>query len=218
MLRAVSEQERDVPEQVQRGAAAERHCRCRTLVMIGDDDEVTLEHAAEFYRGLPNAELSIVPGTSHGLLALDPASRALVERAQQLVHSGHQPRVHLVIEVDVRRRNDVPTGVARSAAAEFHPGCAEWMHGAPRTRTVVRIASGSSPLPRGRQRAVTEDVVALSDEELLKRYYRALQAIPRITKDELEARRHAWDDVFRYHDELLHRYPPSTSRRRENRP
>jgi len=65
---------------------------------------------------------------------------------------------------------------------------------------------------------VTEDVVALSDEELLKRYYEALQAIPRITKDDLEARRHAWDDVLRYHDELLHRYPPSTSRRRENGP
>ncbi len=65
---------------------------------------------------------------------------------------------------------------------------------------------------------MTEDVVALSDEELLKRYYEALQAIPRITKDDLEARRHAWDDVLRYHDELLHRYPPSTSRRRENGP
>ena len=45
-----------------------RGVTCRTLVMIGDDDEVTLEHAAEFYRGLPNAELAIVPGTSHGLL------------------------------------------------------------------------------------------------------------------------------------------------------
>ena len=65
---------------------------------------------------------------------------------------------------------------------------------------------------------MTEDVAALSDEELLKRYYGALQAIPRITKDELEARRHAWDDVFRYPDELLHRYPPSTSRRREKGP
>jgi hypothetical protein len=65
---------------------------------------------------------------------------------------------------------------------------------------------------------VTEDVVALRDEELLKRYCGALQAIPRITKDHLEARRRAWDDVFRYHDELLHRYPPSTSRRRENGP
>jgi hypothetical protein len=67
-------------------------------------------------------------------------------------------------------------------------------------------------------RPVTEDVPALSDKELLKRYYGALQAIPRITEDELEARRRAWDDVLRYHDELMHRYPPSTSRRRENGP
>jgi hypothetical protein len=65
-------------------------------------------------------------------------------------------------------------------------------------------------------RSMTEDVPALSDEELLNRYYGALQAIPRITKEDLEARRRAWDEVFRYNDELLHRYPPSTSRRREN--
>lgn len=49
-----------------------RGVACRTLVMIGDDDEVTLEHVAEFYRSLPNAELSIVPGTSHGLLVEKP--------------------------------------------------------------------------------------------------------------------------------------------------
>ena len=40
----------------------------RTLVMMGDDDEVKLEHALALYRGLPNAELAIIPGTSHGLL------------------------------------------------------------------------------------------------------------------------------------------------------
>jgi pimeloyl-ACP methyl ester carboxylesterase len=40
----------------------------RTLVMLGDDDEVTLEHAAMLYRSLPDAELAVVPGTSHGLL------------------------------------------------------------------------------------------------------------------------------------------------------
>jgi pimeloyl-ACP methyl ester carboxylesterase len=40
----------------------------RTLVMVGDDDEVTLEHAIAMYRGLPDAELAVVPGTSHGLL------------------------------------------------------------------------------------------------------------------------------------------------------
>lgn len=40
----------------------------RTLVMVGDDDEVQLEHAIAMYRALPNAELAVVPGTSHGLL------------------------------------------------------------------------------------------------------------------------------------------------------
>jgi pimeloyl-ACP methyl ester carboxylesterase len=45
----------------------------RTLVMVGDDDEVTLEHAIAMYRGLPDAELAVVPGTSHGLLYEKPA-------------------------------------------------------------------------------------------------------------------------------------------------
>ena len=40
--------------------------------MVGDDDEVTLEHAVDFYRGLPNGELAVVPGTSHGLLVEKP--------------------------------------------------------------------------------------------------------------------------------------------------
>jgi pimeloyl-ACP methyl ester carboxylesterase len=35
--------------------------------MVGDD-EVTLEHAVATYRAIPNAELTVVPGTSHGLL------------------------------------------------------------------------------------------------------------------------------------------------------
>jgi pimeloyl-ACP methyl ester carboxylesterase len=46
--------------------------RSRTLVMVGDDDEVRLEHAIALYRGLPDAELAVVPGTSHGLLAEKP--------------------------------------------------------------------------------------------------------------------------------------------------
>jgi pimeloyl-ACP methyl ester carboxylesterase len=45
----------------------------RTLVMLADDDEVTLEHAAEMYRSLPSAELTVIPGTSHGLLHEKPA-------------------------------------------------------------------------------------------------------------------------------------------------
>lgn len=49
-----------------------RQATCRTLVMVGDDDEVTLEHAVALYRGLPVAELAVVPGTSHGLLVEKP--------------------------------------------------------------------------------------------------------------------------------------------------
>ncbi|WP_309672278.1 alpha/beta hydrolase [Gemmatimonas sp.] len=45
---------------------------CRTLVMLGDDDEVRLEHATGLYRGLTQAELAVVPGTSHGLLVEKP--------------------------------------------------------------------------------------------------------------------------------------------------
>jgi len=45
---------------------------CRTLVIIGDDDEVILEHAIDFYRALPLGELCIIPGTSHGLLVEKP--------------------------------------------------------------------------------------------------------------------------------------------------
>jgi pimeloyl-ACP methyl ester carboxylesterase len=45
----------------------------RTLVMVGDDDEVRLEHAIQLYRSLPDAELAVVPGTSHGLLVEKPA-------------------------------------------------------------------------------------------------------------------------------------------------
>jgi pimeloyl-ACP methyl ester carboxylesterase len=45
----------------------------RTLLMIGDDDEVNLEHAIAMYRDLPDAELAVVPGTSHGLLHEKPA-------------------------------------------------------------------------------------------------------------------------------------------------
>ena len=46
--------------------------KSRTLVMVGDDDEVPLEHAAEMYRGLPDGELAVVPGASHGLLVEKP--------------------------------------------------------------------------------------------------------------------------------------------------
>jgi pimeloyl-ACP methyl ester carboxylesterase len=47
-------------------------CRisCRTLVIPrdDDDDEVRLEHGIALYRALPDAELAVIPATSHGLL------------------------------------------------------------------------------------------------------------------------------------------------------
>ena len=49
-----------------------RQVEPRTLVMVGDDDEVRLEHAIAMYRGIPDAELMVVPGTSHGLLVEKP--------------------------------------------------------------------------------------------------------------------------------------------------
>jgi pimeloyl-ACP methyl ester carboxylesterase len=49
-----------------------RNISCRTLLMVGDDDQVTLEHAIDFYRALPNGELAVIPGTSHGLLVEKP--------------------------------------------------------------------------------------------------------------------------------------------------
>ena len=45
---------------------------CRTLVVVADDDEVQLDHAVAMYRSLPDAELAVVPGTSHGLLPEKP--------------------------------------------------------------------------------------------------------------------------------------------------
>ena len=36
-----------------------------TLVVVGDDDIVTLEHTVSLFRAIPNSELAVVPGTSH---------------------------------------------------------------------------------------------------------------------------------------------------------
>jgi pimeloyl-ACP methyl ester carboxylesterase len=44
-----------------------------TLVMFGDDDLMTLEHAIAMYEAIPGSELAIVPGTSHFLLQEKPA-------------------------------------------------------------------------------------------------------------------------------------------------
>ncbi len=44
----------------------------RTLIMAGDDDLITLEHTIALYRGITDAELAIIPGTSHFLTQEKP--------------------------------------------------------------------------------------------------------------------------------------------------
>ncbi len=46
--------------------------QARTLVMVGDDDEMPLHHSAAFANAVPAGELAVVPGTSHGLLVEKP--------------------------------------------------------------------------------------------------------------------------------------------------
>ena len=38
------------------------------LVMAGDDDVATLRHTCQMYEAIPEAQLAIIPGASHGLL------------------------------------------------------------------------------------------------------------------------------------------------------
>lgn len=44
----------------------------RTLVMAGDDDAIAAEHTIALYRGIPDSELAIIPGTSHALIIEKP--------------------------------------------------------------------------------------------------------------------------------------------------
>jgi pimeloyl-ACP methyl ester carboxylesterase len=45
---------------------------CRSLEMFADDDLVMAQHMIDMYAALPNAELAIVPGTSHFLTQEKP--------------------------------------------------------------------------------------------------------------------------------------------------
>jgi pimeloyl-ACP methyl ester carboxylesterase len=71
----------------------------RSLVMFSDDDLMTLSHAVDMYDALPNAELAIVPGTSHFLTQEKP----------ELVHA---------IIVDFLTKDPVPTVAPIRRAAQ----------------------------------------------------------------------------------------------------
>jgi len=44
------------------------------LVAVGDDDIVTLPHTVSLYEALPNGQLAVIPGASHGLPLEQPAT------------------------------------------------------------------------------------------------------------------------------------------------
>jgi pimeloyl-ACP methyl ester carboxylesterase len=46
--------------------------RLPVLVVVGDDDDMSLEHILELYRALPAGELAVVPHASHGVLVEKP--------------------------------------------------------------------------------------------------------------------------------------------------
>lgn len=52
-----------------------------TLVMAGDDDEVRPKHLLEVVEAVPDAQLAVVPGTSHGVLVEKPGLCAAIIRA-----------------------------------------------------------------------------------------------------------------------------------------
>lgn len=39
-----------------------------TLILIGDNDGVSIEHAAQMLRSIPKAELAVIPGADHGVI------------------------------------------------------------------------------------------------------------------------------------------------------
>lgn len=61
--------------------------RARTLIIAADHDIVTLEHTIALYRAISDAELAVIPGTTHALLEEKP------ELIHAMVHAflRHEP-------------------------------------------------------------------------------------------------------------------------------
>lgn len=56
-----------------------------TLVLLGDDDEVRFDHATALYDALPDAELAVVPRSTHGVVVEKP------ELVARLIRDFHSP-------------------------------------------------------------------------------------------------------------------------------
>jgi hypothetical protein len=88
----------------------------RIPVMIGDDDEVTLEHAIELYRSVPDGELAVIPGTSHGLLVEKPA---LSQRHDHRLPKGRPGAHHGTDPTGLARRNRCERSPSARVSLEF---------------------------------------------------------------------------------------------------
>lgn len=58
------------------------------LIIVGDDDEVQFSHLLVMYDALPNAELAVVPRSTHGLITEKPV--ILARFARDLHRSDQQ--------------------------------------------------------------------------------------------------------------------------------
>ncbi|WP_431985841.1 alpha/beta fold hydrolase [Streptomyces griseoflavus] len=59
--------------------------RAPVLVVVGDDDMMTLEHTAALYRAIPDSRLAVVPGASHLVPLEKPAevNRMILDHLEQ---------------------------------------------------------------------------------------------------------------------------------------
>jgi len=69
------------------------------LVMAGDDDVATLAHTTSLYEAMPQAQLSIVPGTSHMLLKERP------KESLRIIHHFLAMDLPPVTQMPIRRLN-----------------------------------------------------------------------------------------------------------------
>ena len=56
-----------------------RSIQAPTLIIVGDKDIVTPEHAVEMFRTIPHAQLCVVPNGEHGVMPTEAVLRFLQE-------------------------------------------------------------------------------------------------------------------------------------------
>jgi pimeloyl-ACP methyl ester carboxylesterase len=73
------------------------------LVMAGDDDVATLAHTCSLYEAVPDAQLAIIPGTSHGLL------KERTKESAQIISYFLRSDLPPVTETPIRRQMQEPS-------------------------------------------------------------------------------------------------------------